>query len=215
MQVLLCAATELEIKPIIEFLKEKGNPSVDILITGVGILSATYSITRAVMKDRPDFIIQAGVAGALNETLQLGTICTVGSEALGDLGVMEEGEFHSVFDLKLADKNADPFVGGKLINRTAFEHKWELNQVNGLTVNEITTGKERINFYREKYQADIESMEGAALHFIGNLEDIRYLQLRALSNYIGERDKKKWLLKEAINELNKELERLLNKLEVI
>jgi futalosine hydrolase len=58
-------------------------------------------------------------------------------------------------------------------------------------------------------------MEGAALHFIGNLEDIRYLQLRALSNYIGERDKKKWLLKEAINELNKELERLLNKLEVI
>ena len=38
------------------------------------------------------------------------------------------------------------------------------------------------------------------------------MQLRATSNYMGERNKKKWLLKESIGNLNNELIRLFENL---
>jgi futalosine hydrolase len=55
-------------------------------------------------------------------------------------------------------------------------------------------------------------MEGAALHYVCLLEKIPFLQVRSISNYIGERNKKKWNIKESINNLNKELIRLLESL---
>jgi len=42
--------------------------------------------------------------------------------------------------------------------------------------------------------------------------DIPFLQLRATSNYVGERNKTKWLLKESIEILNESLVQLINKL---
>jgi futalosine hydrolase len=55
-------------------------------------------------------------------------------------------------------------------------------------------------------------MEGAALHYVALCEKIPFLQLRAVSNYVGERDKNKWALREAIANLNMELQRILIKL---
>jgi futalosine hydrolase len=52
-------------------------------------------------------------------------------------------------------------------------------------------------------------MEGAALHYVGLMENIPFIQIRALSNYIGERDKTKWKLHEAVSNLNAELQRLI------
>ena len=56
----------------------------------------------------------------------------------------------------------------------------------------------------------MESMEGASLHYICLMENIPFLQLRAISNIAGERNKKKWKMDEAIINLNKELVRVLN-----
>jgi futalosine hydrolase len=55
-------------------------------------------------------------------------------------------------------------------------------------------------------------MEGAALHYVCLMEKIPFLQIRSISNYIGERNKKNWNMKESIINLNKELIRLLEQL---
>lgn len=65
--------------------------------------------------------------------------------------------------------------------------------------------------YKNTIGAVIESMEGAALHYVALMESVPFLQIRAVSNYIGERDKSKWLLQKAIGNLNQQLERLLKK----
>ncbi len=44
------------------------------------------------------------------------------------------------------------------------------------------------------------------------MEKIPFLQIRSVSNYIGERNKKKWNMKESIINLNNELTSLLYKL---
>jgi futalosine hydrolase len=40
-------------------------------------------------------------------------------------------------------------------------------------------------------------------------ENIPFVQIRSISNYVGERNKQKWKLKEAVQNLNKELIRLV------
>ncbi len=58
----------------------------------------------------------------------------------------------------------------------------------------------------------VESMEGAALHYTCLEEGIAFLQLRAVSNTVGERNKTKWDIRAAIDGLNDRLIRLLQDL---
>ena len=55
-------------------------------------------------------------------------------------------------------------------------------------------------------------MEGAALHYVCREMNIPFLQIRAASNYIGERDKEKWQMKEAIGCLNETILRYVDEL---
>lgn len=215
MQILLCAATELEIGPTILALSQRENHQVSFLITGVGLMACTYALTKEVMVRRPDAIIQAGVAGTFLPHPPLGSLVAVKSEQVGDLGVMEDGKFSSLFDLNLLSREALPWQSGRLVNESSLLKECGLPLVDGVTINEITTDEERINHYRDHLQVQVESMEGAALHYVALLEKIPFLQLRSLSNFVGERDKKNWHLKKAIEQLNYTLQHLLTQLKVI
>ncbi|MBO9683999.1 MAG: futalosine hydrolase, partial [Flavisolibacter sp.] len=182
MQLLLCASTEFEIKPTIEFIQQENIREIEILITGVGMMATTYSLTKSVLGKRPDFILQAGVAGCLDENLPLTKIVIVESENVGDLGAEENGTFNTLFDLKLLDRNFLPWKNGKLSNSIETLKSTGLTIVDGVTVNEISTNKDRIAYYREQLNASVESMEGAALHYVALQEKIPFLQMRSLSN---------------------------------
>jgi futalosine hydrolase len=212
MQLLLCAATEFEIKPVIDFITAENIPDVDVLITGVGMTATTYSLTKAILTRKPDFILQAGVAGCLDASLPLTKVVLVENENIGDLGVNENGNFHSLFDLQLLDQDRFPWAKGKLHNDIAALKQAGLTAVDGVTVNEITTDINQIHHYRKNLNASVESMEGAALHYVALMEKIPFLQLRSLSNFAGERDKTKWVMGTAIANLNIELKRILTKI---
>lgn len=211
MHLLICAATELEIGPTLDFLKHNELKAVDVLITGVGLPSTMYRLTRKIFVKKPDLIIQAGVAGSLNFNLAPGRVVAIANEVIGDLGVEENGRFVSVFDLNLTDRNVFPWKNGKLCNHPELLNQTELEMADGVSVNEISTNKARIDYYRDQLGVAVESMEGAALHYIGLMEHIPFLQIRAISNMAGERDKNNWKMKEAIMLLNKELQRLILK----
>src|SRR5439155_3535659 len=88
----------------------------------------------------------------------------------------------------------------------------KLKAVTGVTVNEITTRKERIKQLVKKYNPVVESMEGAALHYVCRQTNTCFLQMRTISNYIGERDKSKWMIKESLGNLNDALLTYIDKL---
>jgi futalosine hydrolase len=211
MQLLLCAATEFEIKPVIDLISRQNRTDIRVLISGVGLMATAYSLLKAVSQNRPDFVIQAGIAGCLNEDLPLGKIVLIENETVGDLGVQEHGRFHSLFDLNLQQRNQFPWTNGKLHNNLKGLSQSGLKIVDGVSVNEITTDPERIGLYRDHFGASVESMEGAALHYTCIMEQIPFLQFRSLSNFVGERDKSKWVMGHAIAQLNHELERIINK----
>ena len=214
MRITLFAATTFEIAPIIDFIKEQQlEDRVQVEITGVGLMAATYSIAKSVATNRPDLLLQAGLAGCIDRAIPLGTTAAVLRESVGDLGVLQNGTFTSAFDLGLIKPTEHPYQDGKLVNNhDDLLRDAELPFVDSVTVNEISTAEDRISYYKHGLGAGIESMEGAALHYVGIMEGIPFLQIRSFSNYVGERDKSQWVLEGAIEILNLELQRQLAKL---
>lgn len=214
MRILLFSATEFEIAPTLQAIRDnKWADDVQVVITGVGLMAATYAITKAVATNKPQVMLQAGLAGCIDNTIPLGTTAAVLRESVGDMGVSQKGNFTSAFELGLLKENEYPWQEGKLVNaHDDLLKATGLPFVDSITVNEISTAEDRISYYKNGLQAGIESMEGAALHYVGLLEALPFLQIRSFSNYVGERDKSKWVLDGAVEILNLELQRQLAKL---
>lgn len=215
MQYLLIAATVKEVNPFLDHIKKNShskNSSIDILITGIGLTATTYSLTKQIQLKRPELVIQAGVGGGLDKKLPLGSVVVVGQETIADQSVIELNRLKTLFDLELLPHDQYPFNKGWLINPyRGMLKKTGLRIVKSVSVNEITTTEERIRFYKRKFGAEIESMEGAALHYVCLMEKIPFLQLRSTSNYIGERNKKNWNMSASIENLNQALIHILEK----
>ena len=218
MNCLVVSATILEIKPFIEHCRttsklEYIDLHLDFLITGVGSINCTYSLMKHLQVKKPDIIIMAGIAGAYSIKMNLGDVVVVRDESLADLGVQEKDGYKDVFDLKLLPANQFPYSRKKLINPfTVLVERTALSKVSSVTVNQISSSKKTADLYSTKYKASIENMEGAAFHFVCMKENIPFVQIRSISNYVGERNKKKWLLKDAVQNLNTVLIRLIESL---
>lgn len=216
MNCLVVAATPIELKPFLEQLREKpdapGRAHTDVLITGIGLTATTYSLSRQLRLKKPDLVIQAGVGGCFDHSIPLGKVLAVKQEAIADQSVIELNSLKTLFDLQLVPENQYPFRKGWLINDSAVLKKVKLRKVKGISVNEITTSRQKTKFYTEHFHPVVESMEGAALHYVCLMEQVPFIQLRAVSNYIAERNKKNWNMKESIINLNQELLKLLQSL---
>lgn len=214
MNCLVVAATPIEISPFLErYRADRDLPlNIDILITGIGLTATTYSLTRQLNIKRPDLIIQAGVGGCFDNSVPLGAVLAIKQEAIADQSVIELDRLRTMFHLKLVPQNQYPFSKGWLVNKSELLKKVKLKKVKGISVNEITTSKQKVKFYTETFNPVVESMEGAALHYVCLMEKIPFVQIRSVSNYIAERNKKNWNMKESINNLNNELINLLQQL---
>lgn len=211
MPILLCAATEIELAPLRQHLQN--SQGIEWFITGVGLMQATFALTKQLGQKKYDWVVQAGVAGSLDPGLSPGTVVTVASEQVGDLGVEEEGRFRSLFRLNLAGENNPPFQAGRLYNPYLAMLSPSYHSVHAVSVSEITTSDRRALYYAQTLGAAIESMEGAALHYVCLQEGQRFLQVRALSNFVGERNKALWQMDKALHNLALTLSRLLPNLQ--
>lgn len=209
MNCLIIAATPIEIAPFLDYYNSTNKKDIDILITGIGLTATTYSLMRQLRIKKPDLIIQAGVGGCFDTQIPLGKVVVVKQEAIADQSVIELNKLKTLFDLKLVPQDQFPYKKGWLINNNDILKKTKLKKVKGISVNEITTSQKKVQFYRDTFQPVIESMEGAALHYVCLMEQIPFIQLRATSNYIAERKKTNWNMNGSILNLNKELNSLL------
>jgi futalosine hydrolase len=215
MNIALIAATRKEIQPTLTYLNERiylrKHQRVETIITGVGMMNTTYTLAKYFTREKPTLAIQAGIAGTLHRIYAPGMVVCVKEDMLGDLGVVENNEWKDVFDLGLAEENTLPWFQKKLVNphRDLFS-KLQLECVRSISVNQVSTNVEAIRKMKEKYMPVIESMEGAAFHYVCLMEKIPFIQIRAISNMVGERNKSCWKTYEAINALNEELIKYIN-----
>jgi futalosine hydrolase len=217
MKIVVASATLQEVEPLREYLTEriylKNHHRITCLVTGVGLMNSTHALTRHIVLEKPDLAIQAGIAGSFSPLFPPESVVVVKEECVADLGVTENNVWKDIYDLGIADADFPPLISKKLVNpHSALLEKLKVRQVRAVSVNEITTSPARTQTYISKYAPVIETMEGAAFHKVCLEEQIPFIQIRAVSNFVGERDKAHWKLGEAIHRLNEQVIVLINKI---
>lgn len=218
MQLLITSATGFEIAPLEDWLKanarqtgnfryQLGTARIDLLISGVGIPLSAYSFGKLFATNTYDLAIQAGIAGALDRSLEIGEVVQVATETFGDLGVEEaDGSFTSAFQLGLIGSHQPPFTNEQLLSPTVPGIAAFLKLVRGVTVSRVHGSKAGIAALRERSDAQVESMEGACFAYACLLEQQAFLQIRSISNYVEARNREAWDIPLAIGNLNKVLQ---------
>ncbi|GAA4303505.1 futalosine hydrolase [Compostibacter hankyongensis] len=222
MNLLIVAATPAEIQPLSAYLQQhwdreshgykKAGKHIRLCITGAGMLSTAYHLTRVIREERFSLAIQAGIAGSFVPELPVGAVAAVSRDTPADLGADTGSGFLHL--------TAMPFFEEQDI----FDRCWlpcpleqlpfstALPRISAVTVNTVSGSAPAIAALRERYSPDIESMEGAAFHYVCLREKIPFLQLRSISNAVTVRDSSRWNIPLAITELNRYLNGLLEEL---
>ncbi len=181
---------------------------VEFLVSGVGAFATQYALHEYCMRNSPDIIVCAGIAGSFSEQYGIGKVVAVHQDCFADVGVHSEADFQTIFDMNLANSNQTPFVNSRLIVECKLL-QCSLPPVAGITVNSITATEALRELWKKKYNPIVETMEGAAIHYVALQQNIPCLHLRAISNMVGERNKLKWNIPLALDNLHKELQKVL------
>lgn len=215
MDILLTAATFLEIRPAVEFLGRqwsregknmysKAGHRACILVSGIGALPTAYSLMRCFSRFSPGLAVQAGIAGSFRKDIALGTVALIEKEISGDLGMEDGEEFRDLFDSGFLREDEFPFREKMLCNdlRVVPAAFGRLPRMKGVSVNTVSGSERTIRQLERKYHPEVESMEGAAFHYVCLQEGIPFIQLRGLSNYVEIRDRSRWDIPLAVKNLN-------------
>jgi futalosine hydrolase len=219
MNILIVSATVLEVKPLLDFLEIKdptiginqskkalNNHDIKVLITGVGMVNTALMMGKH-MNSTIDLAMNAGVCGAFNKNRSLGEVLLVTKDIISEMGAENDSDFLTFEQLKLPGQTKF-----ELNNLPKCLVNSKLQTAAGITVNTVHGNNDTINKVLNLFSPDVESMEGAAF-FAGCIDfEADYIQIRAISNYVEKRDKSKWNLPLAIQNLNNELIQLITQL---
>ena len=218
MRFLLVAATELELAPLVGRLTPAphsrhaerlrafahGSHQVDVLTTGVGMVATAAWSARALAAQPYDLAVNLGVCGSFHATYPPGTVVNVATDCIPELGAEDGEQFLTVHQLGLLGADEAPWSGGRLVNphAPATSDIAGLPAVNGITVNTVHGHARSIATAVERFNPDVESMEGAAFMYACLTSGVRFAQVRAVSNMVEKRNRAAWKLTEAVSALN-------------
>ncbi len=224
--ILVVAACRFELDPLLEQVAGKkmwcvggregwqgyleGN-KVCLLVSGAGNINAAQAMTAALEKGvKPKMVIQMGCGGGFAAAgVQVGDVCLASCEYDVHLG-LEAAKNAAVQPLpfKVLPQSIEPnrfevdpdglAVALKLKPNFKLENMG-FHHGPFISVSTITTTNETAANYYRHYRAVIENMEGAATAQVCHLYHIPFMEIRGVSNLVGNRGRETWELDLAAN----------------
>lgn len=199
MDLLVCAATDLERAELLRFLAggrlARGTIAgreIGLLRTGVGPVNAAHALTAALAAERVGAVVCCGVGGAYaGSGLDLLDVACASEEVWGDLGAIAPEGFLDMQQLGFPVVDREP----PLFNRLPLEIRPVGRAVPFVTVSTCSGTPESARTMQQRTGGSVESMEGAAVAQVALLHGIPAGELRAISNRAGERTG--WRIREA------------------
>lgn len=201
-RLLIVASTETEIQNFLDSsclqtgpqqYRHKDFSTITILITGIGMAGMTLHLSRFLASSQVEQSINIGFCGSFDHQIQLGSLVYVQNDVFAEIGVSDEIEHIIPFDRLLTNeailKHLNIFQKPKL---TFHNFNDEMKSVKGITVNTCTGDIRRAEHLVSKFDAEVESMEGAAFFMTCNSFNIPCQQIRAVSNHIPGRNPDRW-----------------------
>jgi futalosine hydrolase len=184
----------------------------DLLVTGVGAASTAWNFKNWLAHNgRPDLVINGGIAGSFREKYKIGTVLMPVTDCFADSGIEDHDNFLTLFEAGLADPGSFPFSGGMLVTDSLYPEKFTdlMPLAKAITVNTVSGSERTIRKLREKFDPDIETMEGATLFYTCAMERIPFMAVRAVSNMVEPRNRDNWNIELALSNLTDVLTKVL------
>lgn len=201
----LIASTEIEINEIISKLsirehlvhKDKSfyrmivNKDISIVacISGIGKVNAAFCTTLLLERFCPDIIYVIGIGGAYPSSgLNIGDIVIAEKEIYGDEGLALKEGFHTmeIIGLPLVRKNESCYYNEFPMHVPNYLQGFK-SKGNFITVSSCTGTLEKALELEQKFGAICENMEGAAVSHICLLYGMPIVEIRGISNIVGDR----------------------------
>lgn len=201
----------------------------EIIVTGVGGAAMSWALQKLFAErgvhaglrsgirpaipgssSLPSLVIGAGIAGSYSPAFPPGTVVTTISDCFADMGVDDNGGFRSLYGAGLADPDAPPFTGGRIVCTGSWFDLAAglLPAVTGATVNMTSGSLPVIDRIREAWNPDIETMEGAWLAYVCAMAGIPWVAVRAVSNMVEPRNRDTWDIPFALRSLEEKMAQL-------
>ncbi|GAC1305963.1 MAG: futalosine hydrolase [Vulcanimicrobiaceae bacterium] len=158
---------------------------VGVLACGVGPVEAAIATARALAARRYDAVVNAGIGGAFPGRARVGDALALASDTFADLGLEGGGELALPPGTLVDEARAD----AELLERLA---GGPLPVVTGVTVGAVTATVATAERLAARYGATVESMEGFAVLRAATLAGVPAVEVRGISNYVGERARSAW-----------------------
>ncbi len=167
----------------------------DVCICGVGILEFSVNLSYQLSQKKYDRVVLVGICGAYpGKDLDIGEVVRVDTEIVGDMGVQDrDGHF-----LPWGDVSGENRIYKGESARTLPLQLACIRSVTGVTVN-CCTGTAYLAQRRSSlFNADVETMEGAACFAVCKRFGVTAYQFRAISNLATDRDPSTWKVEESL-----------------
>jgi len=210
--ILILSATKHEVLPLVEALGKPfftdgklssfqfGKLKTDLLISGIGMVAKAFWLGKCLSGKNFDFALNLGIAGSFRPEIPIGEVVNVTKDQFSEIGALTSAGFLTATDLHFSDFDTFPFKSGLLINPTNFAKfgLQNLKQVSGITSNTIHGETASILAMAERFHPEIETMGGAAFMYGCLIQKLQFAQIRAISNFVEERDKSRWNIPMAV-----------------
>lgn len=206
MKILLLAATTAELEQIQRLLEQEESPhEITFLVTGVGMIATTYSLTKELASNIYDLAINLGIAGAFDRTIALGEVVKVVQDQFSEELVEDGAELRTYQEVGLKKEESILSSTYEILDST-------FNKVRAITVNTVHGDEKSIQAVVNRLNPQVESMEGAAFFYVCNQFKTATIQIRAISNYVEKRNRDAWEIELALNNLAEATKNTLSKL---
>ncbi len=189
-----------------------GNCIFEPLVTGVGSMATVWAVTHWFsLNPKPDLAINSGIAGSFREDIRIGEVVLPVSDCFADAGVEAEDGFLTLAEAGLENPDKFPFAGGRITTGNRFIDKASerLRTVDAISVNTATGALSTRHRLVSKFDPDIETMEGAAFFYVCKRIDVPFMAFRSVSNMVEARDKSRWNIPLALDNLATELQHFI------
>lgn len=173
----------------------------DVLAGGVGPAAAAASTARALAATEYCLVVSAGIAGGFPGRAEVGTLVVANEIAAADLGVESPQGFSSLDELGFGSTRIQIDEGMvKRVSKALLTSGLQVNIGPVITVSTVTgTFASAEEMTVRVPGAAAEAMEGYGVAVASRDRDIPILEIRAISNLVGPRDRNAWRIKEALD----------------
>ncbi|WP_333870403.1 futalosine hydrolase [Desulforamulus putei] len=180
-----------------------GDARFDVMVAGVGPVMAAVSTAKVLASAEYDLVISAGIGGGFPGKAEVGSLVVANEIVAADLGAETPEGFCSLDKLGFGSTRIPVDANlVKGVTEALFAAGLSVHTGPVLTVSTVTGTDERTAELAARVPgAAAEAMEGYGVALAAQDRGIPILEIRAISNLVGPRDRAAWRIKEALDVL--------------